>query len=229
MNVLCNWNIQVFLSFPLTSEYKGVCVCVCGDESERECRPRLIRGLNSMIYLWIVKAVVGGAYQQKENRTVSAIRTKRSTSCIVYYCSTVKNEPWWEHPSPDECEHPPDRSILEVFGAVSVLQVYVNTMTLQHFLCLSRSVLPFLPNQITSLLLICHSLLPRHPLPHEFYTEKSRIAGYVGSIHSCVVQWSALKKPGKVHSGSQRYGSSNVLLSTSLNYFKWLFLNYFKT
>lgn len=98
------------------------------------------------------------------DRGALASRTKRSTSCIVYYCSTVKNNLIRTRIYPDECEHPPDHSILEVFGAVSVLQVYVNTMTLQHFLCLSRSVLPFLPNQITSLLLICDSPLPCHPL-----------------------------------------------------------------
>lgn len=85
--------------FPTScSEYKGVCVCVV------ILRASVIHGWFGVsteppllcVLVWIVKAVVN-KYISKGKRKMLAIRTKRSTSCIVYYCSIVKNKTWWEH------------------------------------------------------------------------------------------------------------------------------------
>lgn len=72
-----------------------------------------------------------------------------------------------------------------------MLQVYVNTMTLQHFLCLSSFVLPFLPNQITSLLLICDPPSPRHVTYHLFVLYWNVLDCWIRFIHHQVV-WSTL-------------------------------------
>lgn len=167
-----------------------------------------------------------------------AIRTKRSTSCIVYNCKCRQKKT-----RPDENTYlfylprwieTPSRS--QHFGSVwccSVLQVYVNTMTLQHFLCLSSFVLHFLPNQITSLLLICDST-SRHSL----ICFIRKCSGLLVKVHRRRAVRSTLVLCYDLLGSQARFiqvlsemvpQKKNVLLSNSLNYFKWLFLNYFKT
>lgn len=102
---------------------------------------------------------------------------------------------------------------ITVFWCCSVPQVYVNTMTLQHFLCPSSFVLPFLPNKITRLLLLCDSLSRHPPLffifsnpKHCGLLDKSSLPSRCLFDSSVVVR--SFKKPGKGHSGSQRNGFS---------------------
>jgi len=84
------------------------CVFVCG-ESESECA-RLIR-----VLVWIVKAPVNKYISRRQKKELLAIRTKREHilySLLLQHCQKQISFPQIES------KHPPDHSILEVFGAV---------------------------------------------------------------------------------------------------------------
>lgn len=64
---------------------------MCG-ESESERHPGVSTTPFMCVLVWIVIAVVNKYISRRQKNKMLAIRTKRSTSCIVYYCSIVKNK-----------------------------------------------------------------------------------------------------------------------------------------